>query len=101
MVSKWVNNPNIPHLYVGYNPFTNNLQSSRDIQVVSGAKKMTFTDGADLQDSLGFVNCSSSQMMNPNTLPETNSAFTPENGPKPKSKGSSSNHQFSFQVRKC
>ena len=26
-------NPNIPHLYVGYNPFTNHLLTSWDIQV--------------------------------------------------------------------
>ena len=34
-VSKWLvsgYNPNIPHLYVGYNPFTNHLLTSWDIQ---------------------------------------------------------------------
>ena len=33
MVSELVYKPNIPHLKVGYNPFTNHLLTSWDIQV--------------------------------------------------------------------
>ena len=32
-------NPNILHLYVGYNPFTNHLLTSWDIRVVSGGAR--------------------------------------------------------------
>ena len=48
-VSKWLGsvgyNPNIPHLKVGYKPFTNHLLTSCDIQAVIYPQNPTRREG--------------------------------------------------------
>ena len=70
-------------IYWGYNPLTNHLLTSWDIQVAGKEKTYTkvLKKGREkfskVRTIVGFLNIS---VVIPLTLPETNSEFTPENG---------------------